>query len=437
MENEEIIPELDFIKEIKSQAIADRKIATQRLNDFFTQNKENFEKIRQSFELFAEINAPIMQESAKYRETISHLIKSTNSFRKIILDNKLVFDDVLKKCVVPNFKELEPIIKNIKNNVEITRRTYNKPDVINNFIHPKITQTHYEDKVLAKLEDLIVQMKNLIAENSQTKEEPVTLNNKKLEKSVFNIDCFSHKNLIRIKKILAVVLDELEIQGVNRLIGNKISLKILERENIFSNEAETVLNKINCVKVLNKDLKLAPNSTYCPPAIPPLYTEKEINENLFLLVNNSVELKNIFQQVNNKINESEKNKKIIKNESKKEIKKITIIKMNNGGYFFAVNDDYDELRPIKNNGKYWPIFIDEIDQRDVKPETRQNVKVISREMVDYFNYNSRCPVYMGGKYALTDIFTGKGVDTIISPDIKTKLITEKQYSIIRSRKRKK
>lgn len=115
--------------------------------------------------------------------------------------------------------------------------------------------------------------------------------------------------------------------------------------------------------------------------------------------------------------------------------KITIIKMDNGKILIAVNDNYFETREIKGSSEMWKIFIKEVEDRNIKPETRTDVKEISKAMADYFNYNAKkCPIYMGGKYALTEIFTGRGIDTMISPEIKTEIITE---SRLLSRKKRK
>jgi hypothetical protein len=75
-----------------------------------------------------------------------------------------------------------------------------------------------------------------------------------------NIDNFSIENLDRIRKILKIVLDELEIQGINRLLPAKIPLAKFEKEGLFYNEVSTILNKIghnenDIIQVINEDLK--------------------------------------------------------------------------------------------------------------------------------------------------------------------------------------
>lgn len=123
---------------------------------------------------------------------------------------------------------------------------------------------------------------------------------------------------------------------------------------------------------------------------------------------------------------------------KNKIKKITIIKMDNGKLLIAVNENYSETKEIKGYSEMWKIFVKEIEDRNIKPETRTDVKEISKAMTDYFNYNStKCPIYMGGKYALTEIFTGKGDDTMISTEVKTEIITEAKLLLRKKRKDKK
>ncbi len=128
----------------------------------------------------------------------------------------------------------------------------------------------------------------------------------------------------------------------------------------------------------------------------------------------------------------------LKNVGGEKIKKITIIKMKDGKKLIAVNDNLAETKEIKDYSEWWQIFIKETEERNMRPETRSNVKTISKDMADYFNYNTqKCPIYMGGKYKPTEIFTGRGDDAKLNPDIKTEPITEKQYLIRRKRKTKK
>ena len=134
----------------------------------------------------------------------------------------------------------------------------------------------------------------------------------------------------------------------------------------------------------------------------------------------------------------ERKGKKIKREEKRKIRKITIIKMNDGKYLFAINDDYGSAKKISSYSEWWQIFIKEMVERNMRPETRTNVKEIPKDMADYFNYNvDKCPIYMGGKYDLTNIFVGKGIDTMINPDIKTEIISEKKYLIRKKKKNKK
>ena len=46
---------------------------------------------------------------------------------------------------------------------------------------------------------------------------------------MINLSKFSLANLERIQEVLRTVLDELEIQGVNRLAGNKIPIEKIEK----------------------------------------------------------------------------------------------------------------------------------------------------------------------------------------------------------------
>jgi len=121
--------------------------------------------------------------------------------------------------------------------------------------------------------------------------------------------------------------------------------------------------------------------------------------------------------------------------SNEKIKKIIIIKMNDGKKLVAINDNLTETKEIKDYSEWWQIFIREIEERNIRPETRSDVKEISKDMLDYFKYNiQKCPIYMSGKYKPTEIFIGRGDDATLNPDIKTKIMTERQYLARKGRK---
>lgn len=60
-----------------------------------------------------------------------------------------------------------------------------------------------------------------------------------------NLSEFSIENLKRIQKVLKIVLDELELQGINRLVSIKIPLKKFEMEGLDYDTVRIVLYKIN------------------------------------------------------------------------------------------------------------------------------------------------------------------------------------------------
>lgn len=123
-----------------------------------------------------------------------------------------------------------------------------------------------------------------------------------------------------------------------------------------------------------------------------------------------------------------KNKNV---EATNRVEKITIIAMNNGKYSVAVNGNYMKIKSIRES-KWWTIFIEEIEKRDVL--NRTDNKKVPDEMVDYFNSNTKkCLIYMNGEYKPTQIFVNGEDDREINYDVKTELIDEKEYS---KRKRK-
>lgn len=118
---------------------------------------------------------------------------------------------------------------------------------------------------------------------------------------------FSLENLIKVQKVLKIVLDELELQDINRLCGNKIPIKKFDKEDILLSEAEAILAKIDCVKIMNWEIKqLFENKDYA--VLPPLFSEKDVSENLFLSFLSAEdlnELKKIAEEINRKIKEKE------------------------------------------------------------------------------------------------------------------------------------
>ncbi len=148
---------------------------------------------------------------------------------------------------------------------------------------------------------------------------------------------FSLENLIKAQKILKIVLDELELQSEMQLFGNKIPIKKIEKEDILLSEAEAILDKIDGVIIMNEELKpFVENKLYDKPLVPPLFSEKEVNENIFLLVDNFNELKKIAKETDNKIKEEREqlektqNKNQEKRPDDKKIEKI-IISLNKSG----------------------------------------------------------------------------------------------------------
>jgi len=137
---------------------------------------------------------------------------------------------------------------------------------------------------------------------------------------------------------------------------------------------------------------------------------------------------NKYKEFKSSILKEIKSDKKIHNAEK--IERITIIELDNDRKMVAVNDNYNETKTITKRSKWWKIFIEEIKARDIKPETRTDVQEISKDMVDYFNYNKeKCPIYINGKYKTTEIFTGRGHDAMLNPDIKIEIITERSWKL--------
>ena len=109
------------------------------------------------------------------------------------------------------------------------------------------------------------------------------------------------------------------------------------------------------------------------------------------------------------------------------VEKITIIKLKNGKNLIAVNDDYNKAKPLSLKSYRWKIFIKEVEEKKLPIEKKTN-KGVSKEIADYFNYNTqKCPIYFKGRYKPTNIFSGYDSDTLLNPDIKIEIISEKSY----------
>lgn len=294
---------------------------------------------------------------------------------------------------------------------------------------------------------------------------------------MMNLNNISTEALERIQKILKIVLDELELQNANGVPFYKITSKRFEEKGFSYDETITILNKINIqvdafiivneyyrekkekekeeASILSphhkKDHIFLPNSEMIkeqierelhPHPIESLELEQYLDTNIVLIVENLNELKKIKESVDKKLKKIAKiPAEKIKSEAikkDKKVEKITLIKMNNGKYLFAINDNYKETKKISDNSEWWQIFIHEVRDRNLPCEKRTDVEEISKEMADYFNYNAeKCPIYFKGKYKLTNIFIGRSVDTMINSDIKTEIISEKKYLTRKEKKEKK
>lgn len=75
----------------------------------------------------------------------------------------------------------------------------------------------------------------------------------------FNFAKYSPENLERIKKVIKIVSDDLEIQEINRLAGNKIPLKRFEDQSLSYTESIEVLNlikkKFGLYKIANLEIE--------------------------------------------------------------------------------------------------------------------------------------------------------------------------------------
>lgn len=76
---------------------------------------------------------------------------------------------------------------------------------------------------------------------------------------MLNLSNLSQENLERIQKAIKIVLDTVELQGLNRLTGNKTPLKSFEKEGFSYEEVKTIFcgidKKQNIISINNEYLK--------------------------------------------------------------------------------------------------------------------------------------------------------------------------------------
>ena len=62
---------------------------------------------------------------------------------------------------------------------------------------------------------------------------------------MLDLNKFSPENLVRFQKVLKILLDELELQGINELVGNKIPIEKFEKEGFSRDDVLVVFDRIN------------------------------------------------------------------------------------------------------------------------------------------------------------------------------------------------
>jgi len=138
---------------------------------------------------------------------------------------------------------------------------------------------------------------------------------------MINLNEFSTENLKKIQKILKILLDELELRGVNELTGTKIPLKIFEKEGFYYDEVTAILRRINkegnIIEITNEELKASlkdlrgtgvrwPGSDTRFDEIYDTiagFTEEDLERYLILMIENLEKLKEIKQTIDKKLTE--------------------------------------------------------------------------------------------------------------------------------------
>lgn len=241
--------------------------------------------------------------------------------------------------------------------------------------------------------------------------------------SSFNIDYydFNFEDRMDASKMLEKFLTELQTNACFEQYG---------RTN-YSGGTKFGFSKVNIGKLKAFKEKREEITTAKTEVAPHTLAQKKVIKNM--VDRNEMEDR-IVARLENKTAIIPEKPKAKSSRKKEPVRKIIIINMNDGKQLVAVNDN-NETKVIRGYAECWKILIKEIRDRNIDQEQRTGVKDISDAVVDYFNTNKRCPIYMNGKYALTDVIIGRDIK-IINPTIQTKIITEREYMTLKKRKKK-
>lgn len=127
-----------------------------------------------------------------------------------------------------------------------------------------------------------------------------------------NLDKFSTENLEKIQKVLKIILETIELQGLNRLTGNKISLEKFKQIGLYFDDVVSVvhiINQNNDIGIMNDYYKEQLDNRFGGPYTITLETEeeylrrffsiskRELEEYLILKIENIEYLKTVKKQV--------------------------------------------------------------------------------------------------------------------------------------------
>lgn len=253
---------------------------------------------------------------------------------------------------------------------------------------------------------------------------------------------FSKENLDKIKKVLKIILDELELQHINRLNGNRISIKKFEKEGFIYDEITSLIGGINkldnepVIKLLNKTLA---DNYQLIKMQQPFQGEREIKEifsqsyhisidelknYVILIVENLDRLKELYRTLESVNSVS----LALANSDKQPISKLTIIEgdlTEDKEIKIVANDNYEQPIKVKRstaqNGQHnnWEVLYRVAKKTDPLSER------LYKHVLDYLNYNKECKLYKRSGLAVTNIL--KIVDGYIIAAIPMEVVSAKAY----------
>lgn len=256
----------------------------------------------------------------------------------------------------------------------------------------------------------------------------------------------SLENLEKVKKILNIILEDIELQGgIDALYGNKFAVEIFNRNNISRHEVETILNRIDLeerfVLVMNYDLVVEKTKEEIQDELGNFSSEEAEKEKqwydknfhtiispqifsqyIFLMINSLDKIKDFKRKIDERIKQIPTK---TKNNFSKFIEEIICVKPKHdmSKFKLIVNGDYLNYLMVdktKENGT-WDLLYRIAVEKEVYDG--KNYK----SSLDFLNTNKNCKIYTNTGKHITKILKQENGCIVSEKDINIEAITEKAF----------